>query len=609
MLTAAISGDIFASPSAAQICSGLDLANTDKGVVFIVSGQRRAGSVYAGVHDQSLITLTSRIISPSSQSCIPPTIATSARYLCPCPTTSTHAQINNYTGDQLHFGLAAEKARAALAISGNKTSGGVESVTVADDVAVGRAKGGLVGRRGLGMNPFSCKVLGAASERGLSVKEIKSLGDTLIANSVTIGTSLDHCHVPGRPKKKEEWGGLPDDACEIGMGIHNEPGFRRLDQTPAPEKLIAEMLKYMLDPNDDDRHFIDFEKDDAPVIFINNLGGVSQLELFALVDETVEQLDKTYGLHPARVYANAYMTSLNAPGFGITLVKHKAVTRETKVDLLELLDAPTDAYAWTGVKSGWGQPTGQPRDRDAEAKEASDRLAARRAQGGSVSGLDEDAKEKQEGPINADPEVIKKVLLSAAEAAIAAEPSMTRHDTIVGDGDAGETLAQVAKAVQAAVKKGEVDLNNAAGTCLTLGNVIESHMGGTSGAIYALYFAGLVQGLVGGPGKPGQPAGEKEWSHAAKAALENLKTYTPAREGHRTLMDSLIPACEALGSGRSLSDATKEAEKGCEGTKKLVPRLGRATYQGSDNTEMFQVPDPGAEGVVAIFQGILKALQ
>lgn len=38
MLAAAISGDIFASPSAAQICSGLDLANTDKGVVFIVSG-------------------------------------------------------------------------------------------------------------------------------------------------------------------------------------------------------------------------------------------------------------------------------------------------------------------------------------------------------------------------------------------------------------------------------------------------------------------------------------------------------------------------------------------------------------------------------------------
>lgn len=40
MLAAAISGDVFASPSAAQICSGIDLANTDAGVIFIVSNSR-----------------------------------------------------------------------------------------------------------------------------------------------------------------------------------------------------------------------------------------------------------------------------------------------------------------------------------------------------------------------------------------------------------------------------------------------------------------------------------------------------------------------------------------------------------------------------------------
>lgn len=40
MLAAAISGDIFASPSAAQICSGIDLTNTDAGIIFIVSVRR-----------------------------------------------------------------------------------------------------------------------------------------------------------------------------------------------------------------------------------------------------------------------------------------------------------------------------------------------------------------------------------------------------------------------------------------------------------------------------------------------------------------------------------------------------------------------------------------
>jgi dihydroxyacetone kinase len=37
MLTAAVSGEIFASPSASQICSGVDLANTEAGVIFVVN--------------------------------------------------------------------------------------------------------------------------------------------------------------------------------------------------------------------------------------------------------------------------------------------------------------------------------------------------------------------------------------------------------------------------------------------------------------------------------------------------------------------------------------------------------------------------------------------
>ncbi len=142
MLAACISGDIFASPSAAQICSGIDLINHDAGVIMVV---------------------------------------------------------NNYTGDCLHFGLAAEKARAAMAYSGKK-GGGVEAVIVADDVAVGRKRGGLVGRRGLAGNIFTCKILGAASDKGMEVKRIADLGRNLMDNMVSIGTSLDHCHVPAVPR-------------------------------------------------------------------------------------------------------------------------------------------------------------------------------------------------------------------------------------------------------------------------------------------------------------------------------------------------------------------------------------------------------------------------
>lgn len=527
MLTAAVSGEVFASPSASQICSGVDLAKSDAGVIFVV---------------------------------------------------------NNYTGDCLHFGLATEKTRAAIAYSGKKNSG-AEMVIVGDDVAVGRARGGLVGRRGLAGNIITCKVLGAASEKGLKINELKKLGDTLVDSMVAIGTSLDHCHVPGRSKKAEDWGALPQDACEIGMGIHNEPGFKHLEKTPPANELIRQMLDLLLNPNDKDRAYVKFDKESAPVVLLNNLGGVSQLEMNALLDEVLTQLDKTYGLYPARCYCNQYMTSLNAPGFGISLVHHQKVKKETGHDVLELLDAPTDAYAWSGVTTGWGASSGQPRNRDAQEKEAADRLAQLRKEGGSVTGLNDDAKSQGGGPSNGDPALAAKALISACESAIAAEPDMTKFDTIVGDGDAGETLEHAAKAVIEAIKKNELDLKSAAGTCLSIGEVLESAMGGTSGAIYALFFAGLVEGLVSGTSSAGQAATREDWGKAVKKALDSLGTYTPARPGDRTLVDALTPFCETLYAGKPLGEAVAAAKEGADATKTMKARLGRATYVDMDDNK------------------------
>ncbi|KDN49892.1 putative DAK2-dihydroxyacetone kinase [Tilletiaria anomala UBC 951] len=549
MLTVAVSGEIFASPSTAQICTGIDLANSDAGVVFVV---------------------------------------------------------NNYTGDCLNFGLAAEKARAARAFSGNKSSGDVEIVNVSDDVAVGRQRGGLVGRRGLGINIFTCKALGAASEMGMCAKEIANIGREIVAQTVTIGTSLDHCHVPGRPKKADEWGALAQDACEIGMGIHNEPGVKHLEKMPEPDALIMEMLNYMLNQGDKDRAYVEFNKDDAPIVFLNNLGGVSQLEMGALTDEVLTQLERDYGLYPSRVFAHTYMTSLNAPGFGISLVNQKQFKAKTGVDLLELIDAPTDASGWAGVQHGWGAASGKPRDRKAQEDEAAKAVEQARQKKSSVSAPVRNGA-ASEGLMNADPELVKKVIKGACEAAVAAEPELTKFDTIVGDGDCGETLASCANALSAGVDAGKVDLASPAGTCLSLGALIERNMGGTSGAIYALFFTGLVQGLaqVQG-GKSSAPATQKDWGAALLVALENLGTHTPARPGMRTLVDALDPFCRAMGSGECLSNAVDAARKGAEETRTQTARLGRATYVGDKGGNM--PPDPGAWGVAAIVGGIRKAL-
>lgn len=66
--------------------------------------------------------------------------------------------IMNYTGDALHFGMAIEKARTR----------GVKAqlLIVGDDVGVGRTKSGRVGRRGLAGTVLVQKIAGALAARG-----------------------------------------------------------------------------------------------------------------------------------------------------------------------------------------------------------------------------------------------------------------------------------------------------------------------------------------------------------------------------------------------------------------------------------------------------------
>ena len=59
---------------------------------------------------------------------------------------------------------------------------------------------------------------------------------------------------------------------------------------PAVEDLIGHCLKLLCDPNDAERAFVDFNDGDTVALVVNNYGGLSNLELGALTDETIQQL-------------------------------------------------------------------------------------------------------------------------------------------------------------------------------------------------------------------------------------------------------------------------------------------------------------------------------
>ena len=183
-------------------------------------------------------------------------------------------------------------------------------------------------------------------------------------NIVSIGSSLSHVHVPGRKVDGSE-DELKESEVEIGMGIHNEPGSER--KTTDLPALVKTMLSYCLERSDKDRNFLDVSENDEVVLLVNNLGGVSVLEMGGITNEVVEQLANDWKIKPVRILSGTYMTSLNGLGFSISLLKVTNTGLGDGSSMIQLLDAPAEATGWTAAISSetWSKRTQQAKERRA----------------------------------------------------------------------------------------------------------------------------------------------------------------------------------------------------------------------------------------------------
>ncbi|KAF2767671.1 dihydroxyacetone kinase [Teratosphaeria nubilosa] len=481
--------------------------------------------------------------------------------------------VMNYTGDVLNFGVAVEKAKAA----------GIEAemVVMGDDAGVGRAKGGKVGRRGIAGTVLVHKIAGALAATGAGLKEVHRVAQTAADNTVSIGSSLSHVHVPGR-KVDESEETLKQDEVEIGMGIHNEPGLEKT--TSDLPGLVKTMLRYMLDPADKDRAFLSVNRADETVLLVNNLGGVSVLEMGGITNEVIQQLANDYGIKPVRIMSGTFMTSLNGLGFSISLLK----LTDTGVNktMLELLDAPAEATGWSAVVSSrtWTSPPTQTRDRAANV-----------------------GVENKPSGLTLDPAVANKALKSALERVIKSEPEITRYDTVVGDGDCGIGLKRGAEGVLQHLTSTSSNQTDAALYLDNIISIVETTMDGTSGALYAIFLNALAHGLRSQQSSSNTPADARVWAKALSVASESLAKYTPAKPGDRTLVDALQPFVEVLGREGDVGRAAEAAEAGARGTKGMRASLGRTVYIGGSGFE--EVPDPGAFGLAEFFCGLAEGLR
>ncbi|KAK4943056.1 dihydroxyacetone kinase Dak1 [Elasticomyces elasticus] len=480
----------------------------------------------------------------------------------------------NYTGDVLNFGLAAEKAKAA----------GVETefFAIGDDVGVGREKGGKVGRRGIGGSILVLKIICALAELGGSLSEVYTLAKKVAGNLVSVGASMEHVHVPGRenPNSDEI---IPTEEIEVGMGIHNEPGSHKVSAT-LPE-LVKIMLAQMIDPEDKDRHFVHITKQDKVVLLINNLGGVSNLEIGGVVAEVHTQLKEKWGITPVRVIVGTFITSLNGLGFSASLLKLDDTGLGQGKSMLELLDAPAEAFGWAAATrtSTWEADNSATMDREADS-----------------------ARDLKASHLSIDAQQAHTVLKAGLDKVIVAEPEVTKYDTIVGDGDCGIGLKRGAEAVLKELSSGDLP-TDAVAFLNKIVPVVEHHTDGTSGALYSIFLNALVHGLREQDTGSSQKVDAKIWAAALKSARTALGKYTPAAVGDRTLIDALDPFIETLSSTGDVKKAAEAAKEGTEKTKTMKASLGRAVYVGAESEWMGKVPDPGAVGLQELLLGIAGA--
>ena len=445
------------------------------------SGHEPAHAGYIGAGMLSAAVAGEVFTSPSSDSVFAAIQAVAAK-------PGALLVVKNYTGDRLNFGLAAEMARAQGIP--------VEIVIVDDDVAL-KGTGQATGARGLAGTVFIHKLLGAAAAEGRSLADLAAIGKESVASLATMGVSFSAGTSPAVGKPSFELG---EHEMELGLGIHGEPGVKRMELQPADqvtETLLSEILQRG-----------SFGNERRVAVMVNNLGATTEMEL-AIVARHAASFLAGKGLTVERIYAGTFLSSLDMAGISISVLG-------LNEDRLRWLDAATTAPAWPNASKQ------RPGNQEVQiAVEVS-------TEASSGSGAQTEAGRRT-----------KQAIEAACKALLAAESELTEMDRVTGDGDLGVSMARAAKAVQNAIAS--YPLDNIPATLKALGHTLRRELGGSSGPLYGVLFLRCGSVL-----ESSRAAGLAQWAEALDQGCRAISELGGAKPGDRTMLDALGSICKNI---------------------------------------------------------------
>lgn len=221
--------------------------------------------------------------------------------------------VKNYAGDVMNFEMAAEFLSVPVA-----------TVLVNDDVSL--PKDHSIGRRGVAGTLIVEKIVGAAAEQGLDLLACQALGQSVVANTASMGVALSSCTVPalGHPTFA-----LADNELELGVGIHGERGRATVPLQSATE-IVNQLAQHISEE-------LQLKAGDEVLLHVNGFGATPLVELH-LVYELAWQYLQQQGVTVVRSLVGNYTTSLDMAGCSLTLTRMDA-------SLLAYWDAPVNTAA------------------------------------------------------------------------------------------------------------------------------------------------------------------------------------------------------------------------------------------------------------------------
>ncbi|MES2959365.1 MAG: dihydroxyacetone kinase subunit DhaK [Pseudomonadota bacterium] len=203
--------------------------------------------------------------------------------------------VKNYSGDMMNFQMAAEMLDRENA-----------TVIVNDDVAVENSTY-TTGRRGVAGTLIVEKIVGAAAERGDKLAALKTLGDAVNGATASMGVALTSCTVPAAGKPTFQIGA---DEMEMGVGIHGEPGRRRV-RLGSADDIAAELTGAILKD-------LSLKPGREVLLLVNGFGSTPLLELYLMVHAAHKVLASA-GIKVVRHLTGPFVTSLEMAGCSITV--------------------------------------------------------------------------------------------------------------------------------------------------------------------------------------------------------------------------------------------------------------------------------------------------